>query len=309
MRRKRKIYNYIDDRKYLELSPDWPDDEDAEDRALYSLGHIKVPRSMLMDEKWQALKPSSRSVYLHLMMKEEAIRQKRKALIDDIETEQKEGIVVASTGEIESYTGIRADKIKAYRDELVSAGLVKSKQITEEKNVVTTKWQLAKWPIGKAGYVKVPLAVMISPAWQYFSHDTRLLYIALLSESCSAKKKKKQKFPEVMIAYSQICAKYGLSKSTIRPMQGEQDKENKKKRARKSESGHAKTGIRALEEARMILYHPGEKLDDDLEIDGKIVVIHGKRAINKYWILTDFMFKPQEITTTTTTESSDDTVE
>lgn len=271
--KKKKIYNYIDNRVLLSPLPERPGDPVKRDREMYGLGHVKVPRRMLMDERWQSLKPTSKSVYLWLMAKEEIIKKKRKALIDDNETAQKDGVITASYEEIAVYTGIRSDKIKACKDELYAAGLVESKQVLDGKKIIATIWKIAHWPIDKRGYVKMPLAVMISPAWQSITHSTKNLYLVLLSEHCSARKKMKQTFPVFELAYSQIQA-YGLSIDTIR------------------------SGIKALEDANLIVCEHGEWNKTK-----------SLGSSNEYTISTAFLYNDTNATSETRSENTGDTTE
>ena len=300
MKKKKKIYNYISDLELLELAPEWPLDDDAKDRALYNLGNVKIPRSMLMSKKFQSLKPSSKSVYLWLMAKEEIIRKKRRAFIEDKETEQKEGVITASRREIAKFTGIRSSHLKASIDDLKDADLVKMRPVKEGGKVIATVWQIAHWDIDKRGYVKMPLSVIISPAWQDLTHETRILYIALLSEHCSAKKKQGKKFPVFTFTYNQIRATYGLSKDTIRMKQGEGDKRNveermKTKRVRINESGNAKTGIRALEDTGLIICNHGKLIvTKDPEHPDDFKKNNVKQDLNQYKISLNFMYEPQE---------------
>ena len=310
MKKKKRIYNYISDLELLELKPKWPLEDDAKDRALYDLGNVKIPRSMLMDEKWQSLKPTAKSVYLHLLAKEEVIRKKRRVWIDDEETAQREGVITASRREIAKYTGIRIDNLGASIEELLAADLINIVKAKDGKKVIATGWQLAHWSIDKKGYVKMPLSVMISPAWQYISHETRILYIALLSEHCAQKKKQGEKFPVFTLSYNQIRKMYGLSKNTIRMKQGEKDKKIEEDRARKIEPGHAKTGIKALEDAGLIICKHGKyivmKDPEDPDAFEKNDV---KQDLNRYTISLDFMYEPQEEDNDNNIENTGDTTE
>lgn len=281
MKKKRKIYNYISDLTLLERTPNWPLDDEVEDRALYSLGHIKIPRSMLLSAKFQDLKPTSKSVYLYLMAKEEIIRKKRKAWIDDTETAQNKGIITASKREIAKYTGIRSDNLKASMDELQTASLLKKIQVIDDAKIVAPAWQIAHWPIDKMGYVKMPLAVMISPAWLNITHETRILYIVLLSEHCSQKKKQGTIFPEFTLTYSQIRSKYGLCTDTIRGKSGE--------------DGRVRSGIKALENTGLITCEHGKFIiEKDVNHPDDPKKNHVTQDLNKYWISTDFMYESQE---------------
>lgn len=187
--------------------------EKREEAELYKMGYIKIPRTLLYTKQFKNMNKATKVLLLWLMIKQQIIEIKRKAGIEDEETKCK-GVTV-SNAEFAFYTGISVKHIPERIKELEEIGWVKSKKRMTGNRVDSTIYQLPTWPKDKLGYIKVPIRLLVTPAWQELSYSAKAMLIVLLSEHTSAVSGSKTPFPQFTIAYEQI-KNFGFSQATVR---------------------------------------------------------------------------------------------
>lgn len=273
-REKTAAYNIVQARKLYTEPTEKPGSKRKQERTLYKMGALKIPRTMIYSEIFLSLKRTTKPVYIWLMAKEEIIKQKIKDGINDDETRRytERNLISTSQEEIEKYTNVRADHVKNNLEELSAAGLIRYKRETVGGRTDATVYQLAAWQRDKRGYVKMPIKALLTPAYVNLEHNDKLLFLIMMSQHCSQKKREVERvrelgkrypeltiitnaFPEFEMAYSQI-QKFGIKSSATLAQ-----------------------GIDALKNAGMLEITHGRWLTKEM------------RETSSYSIKTDFLYK------------------
>lgn len=278
---KKHILYDIEDKKLIAPRGIQPTDPLRQERDLYSYGQVKMPRSMLYSRTWIDLPRASKTLYLWLLTKREILYRATRRGIRTAEAVRymDDGTVTTTGSEIKTYTGISSKNIKRCFDGLREAGLVKTKQVTSGDRTMATVCKLALWQTDKTGYIKVPMKLLLSPAYIKLDHGSKAFYLIMISEHWS-RRKASIPFPHFEAAYSQLVPQYGSS-ATIARM------------------------IKALEDAGMLGVDHGEWVRRDTEIKDEEDGTDNKKKKPKktgrasvYWIKTDYLYLYTEINNT-----------
>lgn len=186
--------------------------QQREQRILYRMGYISIPRALLEDERYINLRPGTKSVFYWLMIKAEIIRQKKKAGVEDEETRRLPWIT-ATGKEIKFYAGIKSKDgtrhISEHTDALKAAGLIDTREEKTGGRTEAKLYRIEALEIDYKGYFKAPIKVFLTPQFTRISHTAKALYMIMLSQNQLAQVKTKQTFPVFRVAYSQM-KKYGV---------------------------------------------------------------------------------------------------
>ena len=183
-----------------------------EERILYRMGYIRIPRALLEDPRYIALRPGSKSVFIWLMIKAEIIRKKQAAGIEDEETRRLPWIT-ATGKEIQFYAGIRSKggtrHISEHTAALQAAGLIDIKEARTGARIEAKLYRIQPLEYDHKGYIKAPIKIFLTPQHIRLSHTAKALYLVFLSQHQTAQHATGDPFPLFSIPYS-VIKRYGV---------------------------------------------------------------------------------------------------
>lgn len=182
--------------------------QEKEFERLNKFGAVTIPRALLEDERYTALRPATRTLFIWLLIKERVIQQKKRAGIKDDETRRLPW-VTATGSELKTYTGITSKHAGEHIKALQAAGLIQARTEKTGARTEANIYKIEQLEYDHKGFLKLPVKLLLNPRYIALSYTAKTLFIVLWSQHQAAQVKQKTPVPVFKIAYSQM-KNYGI---------------------------------------------------------------------------------------------------